>query len=123
MRSGVTTCLFGNILNVRRGAFFWKPIKLSQTYLLEQQGWTGVLIDPVPSCCEALRRVRTRSHVFQNALGGPQHRGKLRLRVPAGCSELTHAVADETAASGSEIDAAASVAERRQEAADGDEII
>ena len=99
------------------------PIKLSQTYLLEQQGWTGILIDPVPSCCEALRRVRTRSHVFQNALGGPQHRGKLRLRVPEGCSELTHAVVDDSGASGSEIQAVASVAERRFEAAAGDEII
>ncbi|HSI07552.1 MAG TPA: FkbM family methyltransferase [Rariglobus sp.] len=99
------------------------PIKLSQTYLLEQQGWTGILIDPVPSCCEALRRVRTRSHVFQNALGGPQHRGKLRLRVPSGCSELTHAVANGGEVGDAEMQAASSIAERRQEASDGDEII
>lgn len=99
------------------------PINLSQTYLLEQKGWIGILIDPVPSCCEALRRVRTNSHVFQNALGGPQHRGKLRLRVPAGCSELTHAVSDETSMLGNDIDAAASAAERRQGSTDCDEII
>lgn len=99
------------------------PKALSQTYLLEKRGWTGILVEPVPECCEALRRVRIRSHVFQNALGGPQHRGKLRLRVPAGCSELTHAVADEEAAIGREIEAASSIAERRQRASDGDEII
>jgi FkbM family methyltransferase len=99
------------------------PKILSQTYLLEKRGWTGILVEPVPECCEALRKVRTRSHVFQNALGSPQHRGMLRLRIPAGCSELAHAVADNDDAAGSEIKAASSIAERRQHLSDGDKII
>lgn len=99
------------------------PKALSQTYLLEKRGWSGILVEPVSECCEALRRIRTRSHVFQNALGSPQHRGILRLRVPAGCSELTHAVADDDVTTGSEIEAVSSIAERRQGASDGDEII
>ena len=98
------------------------PQLLSQTYLLEKRGWTGILIEPVPKCCEALRRVRTRSHIFQNALGSPQHRGMLRLRVPFGCSELTHAVADD-GATASDIEAVSSIAERRQGASKDDEII
>ncbi len=65
------------------------PISLSQTYLLEQHGWTGVLVEPVASCCERLRAVRTGSQVFQNALGAPGDRGMLRLFVPDGVTELT----------------------------------
>lgn len=111
----------------RGGVFFEAganhPIKLSQTYLLEQQGWTGVLVEPVPSCCDELRRVRTGSRVFQNALGGPEHRGKLRLRIPAGTTELAHAVSADCAAEGGEIKALAEMAERRQEAGEGDELI
>ena len=91
------------------------PIALSQTYLLEKRGWVGILVDPVPSCCDALRRDRPCSKVFQNALGGPQHHGKLRLRVPDGCTELAHAVPDEELANyDSEIAAAALSGERRQ---------
>ena len=67
------------------------PISLSQTYLLEQNGWQGVLVEPVASCCERLRAVRTGSQVFQNALGAPEDRGTLRLFVPDGLTELTRA--------------------------------
>jgi FkbM family methyltransferase len=73
------------------------PKSLSQTYLLEQQGWSGVLVEPIPRCCEALRRERPRSRVFQNALGAPGQRGKLRLRIPDGTTELAHALPDGTA--------------------------
>jgi FkbM family methyltransferase len=65
------------------------PVRLSQTYLLEQMGWTGVLADPVPSCCELLRAQRPQSRVFQVALGTPAQRGKLRFRIPEGITELT----------------------------------
>jgi hypothetical protein len=60
------------------------PICLSQTYLLEQNGWTGVLVEPVDECCDRLRAVRSRSRIFQNALGAPEDRGFLRLFVPKG---------------------------------------
>ena len=67
------------------------PVSLSQTYLLEQHGWRGVLVEPVASCCERLRAVREGSQVFQNALGAPEDRGALRLFVPDGVTELTRA--------------------------------
>lgn len=82
------------------------PIALSQTYLLEQNGWTGVLVEPVKSCCERLREVRTASQVFQNALGAPEDRGTLRLFVPGGVTELTRAYEDgDEAAEGELIEA------------------
>ena len=65
------------------------PKILSQTYLLEQHGWSGVLVEPVSTCCDSLRRERTRSHVFQNALGSPQQRGKLKLCIPEGITVFT----------------------------------
>lgn len=68
------------------------PQSLSQTYLLEKRGWTGVLVEPVPECCEKLRAERPGSRVFQNALGSPEQRGLLRLSIPGGQSELTSAL-------------------------------
>lgn len=69
------------------------PQVLSQTYLLEQQGWTGALVEPVPECCERLRAKRPGSKVFQNALGSPGQRGVLRLAIPDGRSELASGLA------------------------------
>jgi FkbM family methyltransferase len=66
------------------------PEVLSQTFLLEKNGWTGVLVEPVPSCCQRLREVRTGSQVFQNALGAPEDRGLLQLVIPHGATELAH---------------------------------
>lgn len=64
------------------------PKELSQTYLLETQGWTGALVEPVPECCERLRAERPGSRVFQNALGAPDQRGMLRLSIPDGVTAL-----------------------------------
>jgi len=68
------------------------PKSLSQTYLLEKRGWTGVFVEPVPECCEKLRLERPGSKIFQNALGSPDQRGKLKLVIPDGVSELTAAL-------------------------------
>lgn len=70
------------------------PKTLSQTYLLERRGWTGVLVEPVPECCEKLRAERPGSRIFQNALGSPDQKGVLRLSIPGGASELTSALRD-----------------------------
>lgn len=67
-----------------------EPKMLSQTYLLEINGWKGILVEPILSCCTALRKERPSSVVFQNALGAPEQRGKLRLCVPGGVTQLTH---------------------------------
>jgi FkbM family methyltransferase len=79
------------------------PISLSQTYLLEQNGWTGVLVEPVPSCCERLREVRSGSQVFQNALGAPEDRGMLKLLIPQGTTELAHELKAGQQANGDEV--------------------
>lgn len=68
------------------------PVVLSQTYFLEKQGWRGVLVEPVPSCCESLKQVRTGSRIYQAALGSPGQKGMLRLRIPQGQTELTQAL-------------------------------
>ena len=68
------------------------PTALSQTYLLETQGWTGVLVEPVPECCELLRAQRPQSVILQNALGAPDQRGPLLIRIPDGVTELAQAV-------------------------------
>jgi FkbM family methyltransferase len=58
-----------------------EPSNLSQTLLLEQKGWTGILVEPQPACCERLRRLRPHSRVVQAACGSPAQRGKALFRV------------------------------------------
>lgn len=45
------------------------PTKINQTWFLETQGWTGVLIEPNPENCRLLREQRPKSQVFQVAIG------------------------------------------------------
>lgn len=71
------------------------PSHLSQTYLFEQQGWTGILVEPVPECCDLLRAQRS-ARVFQNALGSPGQCGPLRMLVPGGLTELASACTEIT---------------------------
>jgi FkbM family methyltransferase len=52
------------------------PTALSQTWFLEQRGWKGVLVEPIPACCEKLRAVRTNSIVCQAAAGAPEQVGE-----------------------------------------------
>lgn len=58
---------------VEVGAFH--PIQLSQTYLLEQSGWSGALVEPLPHLAALLRRMRPRSRVFEFAVSSPSHSG------------------------------------------------
>jgi FkbM family methyltransferase len=53
----------------------------SQTLLLEEQGWQGVLVEPQPDCCERLRQRRPKSRVVQAACGSPAQRGKASFHV------------------------------------------
>ena len=57
------------------------PISLSQTYLLEQNGWEGILVEPQAECCRRLRQARPRSTVIQAACGAPAQKGKALFRV------------------------------------------
>jgi FkbM family methyltransferase len=60
----------------------------SQTYDIEQAGWSGVLIEPRPDCAEQLRRDR-RSPVFEFACSSPTRAGTtMTLHLAGGHSSL-----------------------------------
>jgi FkbM family methyltransferase len=51
------------------------PKNMSQSWLLEQKGWRGVLVEPQPRLAEKLKRER-RVPVFACACSSPQNAGK-----------------------------------------------
>ena len=59
------------------------PTDLSQTWFLEQQGWGGLLVEPLPQCCRQLRQVRSRSIVCETAVGAPEQVGEATLHIAA----------------------------------------
>lgn len=64
------------------------PQARSQSHHLEQDGWTGILIEPQPDLAERLRAERTAS-VFAVACSAPEHAGKsLTLHVAGPLSAL-----------------------------------
>jgi FkbM family methyltransferase len=64
------------------------PIVHSQTYALEQQGWIGVLVEPLPDKANELRAHR-RARVFELACSAPADDGKtLTLHVAGSFSSL-----------------------------------
>lgn len=68
------------------------PVQLSQTYLLEQLGWRGVLIEPIAGLARALREQRPGSRVVEAAVSDPAHAGTAYLDIPGGVSCLAHLV-------------------------------
>jgi FkbM family methyltransferase len=77
----------------RRGGFFVevganRPQFASQTWHLEQLGWTGILIEPQPDLAAALREARAAT-VFAVACSSPDNAGRLRpLHVAGALSSL-----------------------------------
>ncbi len=64
------------------------PVKDSQTWHLEQRGWRGVLIEPLPDLAARLR-VERRASVVEAACSSPQHAGgTARLKVAGVYSSL-----------------------------------
>ncbi|MBI3881381.1 MAG: FkbM family methyltransferase [Verrucomicrobia bacterium] len=59
------------------------PVKFSQTWLLEQHGWRGALVEPLAAKCERLRAARPGSRVIQAAVAAPEDRGETTLTVTA----------------------------------------
>jgi FkbM family methyltransferase len=73
-------------LFVEVGAF--DPFLLSQTAVLEQRGWDGLLIEPAPAQAARLRSQR-RAQVVEVACGSPeQHGTTMRLAVAGALSNL-----------------------------------
>jgi FkbM family methyltransferase len=52
-----------------------EPERESQSFHLEQEGWTGVLIEPQPDLADTLRKVR-RAQVFEAACSSPDRAGR-----------------------------------------------
>ncbi len=59
------------------------PVAGSQTWLLEQNGWRGVLVEPQSAHCEKLRQQRKNSKVFQAACSSPANEGEMDLMIAA----------------------------------------
>ena len=57
------------------------PVNFNQTYFLEQQGWTGVLIELHPELCALLRAHRPNSKVIEAAVGSPAQTGVVEVRL------------------------------------------
>jgi len=65
-----------------------EPIIQSQTYHLEQLGWNGLLVEPIPSYCELLKDQRS-GITIQCACSSPENEGqRLQLSLAEGHSTL-----------------------------------
>lgn len=58
------------------------PFVFSQTWFFEQQGWHGILVEPLSQRAELLRVKRLKSRVFQVALGAPEDCGNTTIDIP-----------------------------------------
>ena len=68
------------------------PRELSQTFSLEQRGWTGILIEPQPDLAAALRRQRS-ARVFAEACSSRRNSGsRMTLHLAGGHSSFDHAL-------------------------------
>lgn len=59
------------------------PTDGSQTRHLEERGWQGVLVEPIPTLAAALRKAR-KAHVFEVACSSPENAGQFRPFYVAG---------------------------------------
>lgn len=57
------------------------PYSGSQTWLLEQNGWRGILVEPQAGLCEKLRLARKNARVSQVACGAPGEEGEATLHI------------------------------------------
>jgi FkbM family methyltransferase len=62
------------------------PHLLSQTWLLEKNGWRGILIEPQEHLCALLRQERKNSIVWQAACSSPEKQGEMLLHIPGDVS-------------------------------------
>jgi FkbM family methyltransferase len=64
------------------------PERWSQTFHLENLGWSGILVEPQPDLAEALQR-RRKAKVFCVACSSPENAGKrMTLHIAGGLSSL-----------------------------------
>jgi FkbM family methyltransferase len=73
------------------------PTICSQTWLLEQRGWKGILVEPIIEKFELICRERPGSRVYHLALGSPEQRGRARFHV-AGVDALSGLIVNDDVA-------------------------
>ncbi len=69
-------------------------ITLSNTYFLEQMGWSGLLVEPILPLCEKAAASRPRSRVVQAAVAGPGHQGTATFTITKNVPVLSFLRAD-----------------------------
>lgn len=82
----------------RRGYYIevgaYDGVTFSNTYLLEQRGWQGILVEPSPEMAARCRAARPRSRVIEAACGGAGARRIAPFTVAAGVDTLSYLSAD-----------------------------
>lgn len=86
--------LLWKMFNGRRNGFFievgaWNGISLSNTYFLEQMGWTGILIEPLREQYEACVINRPRSRVVHAACTAPEQGDTIKFTQVIGNEMLS----------------------------------
>src|SRR3990172_179972 len=70
-------------------------ITLSNTYFLEQMGWSGLLVEPIASLCQRAAQARPRSRVIHGACGKQGSRGTTKFTVAQNVPVLSFLQADQ----------------------------
>lgn len=70
-------------------------VTLSNTFFLEQMGWTGLLIEPIPALARHAAAQRPRSRVIQAAISRRNSQGSARFTVADNVPVLSFLSADE----------------------------
>jgi len=70
-------------------------VTLSNTYFLEQMGWTGLLVEPIPALARHAATQRPRSRVIQAAISRRGSHGAAKFTVADNVPVLSYLNADE----------------------------
>ena len=60
----------------------------SQTWHLEQKGWKGILVEPIPELADKAKKIRVASKVYQVACTSENNIGKLEFLIPFNGEDL-----------------------------------
>lgn len=88
------------VFNQRPSGYFievgaYDGVTLSNTYFLEQMGWHGLLVEPIPPLAQQAAAARPRSHVIPAAVSRPEKKGSARFTVANNVPVLSFLDADE----------------------------
>ena len=70
------------------------PARLSNTYLMYKKGWTGFLVEPIPTLAKKLKHWRPRDKVFNCAVGSDNRSITFYKIFPSVLSTTSRSVAN-----------------------------